>query len=239
MGALSLGGCRGPARAPRSRRGASLLEIVISFSVVLLLVGLVAEAVSTSRGAYGQGMSSSAVESLARRTLDGMAVRLTGASAATVRVDNPAPPPAANVITWIDWQSVEGYAGGAILGTQSRIQLELMPGELDDGVDNNANGMIDECRLVFLPDVFAGGPQIGLVGFVTRFAEGELANGADDNGDGNVDEAGLSLAWEPVVAGATGDRGGRLVLQITLERGSGPQTRVQRSVRTTVRVRSQ
>lgn len=239
MGALTFAARRAPLRAPRSRRGASLLEIIISFSVVLLLVGLVAEAVSTSRGAYGQGMSSSAVEALARRTLDGMAVRLTGASAATVRVDNPAPPPAADVLTWIDWQPVEGYAGGAILGAQSRIQLELMPGELDDGLDNNGDGMVDECRLVFLPDVFGGGPQIGLVGYVTRFAEGEFANGIDDNGDGNVDEAGLSLAWEPVVAGATGDRGGRLVLQLTLERASGPQTRVQRSVRTTVRVRSQ
>jgi hypothetical protein len=239
VGTLRPGVQRTPARASRARRGASLLEVVISFSVVLLLVGLVAEAVSTSRGAYGQGMSSSAVEAQARRTQGGMALRLTGASAASVRVDNPAPPPPADVITWIDWQAVEGYAGGAILGAQSRIQLELMPGEFDDGADNNGDGMIDECRLVFLPDVFGGGPQIGLVGFVTRFAQGELANGVDDNGDGNVDEAGLSLAWEPVVAGATGDRGGRLVLQITLERGSGPQTRVQRSVRTTVRVRSQ
>lgn len=216
-----------------------MLEILISFTILLLLVGLVAEAVSTSRGAYGQGMSSSAVESLARRTLDGMAVRLTGASAATVRVDNPAPPPAANVITWIDWQAVDGYAGGPILAPQSRIQLELMAGELDDGVDNNGDGMVDECRLVFVPDAFAGGLEVGLAGFVTRFAEGEIANGVDDNGDGDIDEPGLSLTWEPVAAGATGDRGGRLVLQLTLERASGPQTRVQRSVRTTVRVRSQ
>jgi hypothetical protein len=206
---------------------------------VLLLVGLVAEAVTTSRGAYGQGMSSSAVEALARRTLDNLALRLTGASAASVRVDNPAPPPAANVITWIDWQTVEGYTGTALLAPQSRIQLELSPGELDDGLDNNGDGMVDECRLVFVPDVFGGGAEIGLAGFVTRFAQGELANGVDDNGDGNVDEPGLNLVWEPLVAGATGGRGGRLVLQLTLERSSGPQTRVQRSVSTTVRVRSQ
>lgn len=225
--------------APLARRGSSLIEILISFSVVLLLVGLVAEAVTTSRGAYGQGMSSSAVEAMARRTVDTVALRLTGASAASVRIDNPAPPAAANVITWIDWQTVQGYAGGAILAPQSRIQLELQNGELDDGVDNNGDGMVDECRVVYVPDVFGGGAEIGLAGFVTRFAEGEFANGADDNGDGNVDEPGLNLVWEPVVAGVTGDRGGRLVLQLTLERSSGPQTRVQRSVRTTVRVRSQ
>lgn len=226
-------------RARRSRRGASLLEIIISFTVVLLLVGLVAEAVTTSRGAYGQGMSSSAVEALARRTVDGMAIRVTSSSAASVAVDDPTPPTAADVITWVDYQTVLGYAGAAVLAPQSRIQLELMPGELDDGLDNNGNGMVDECRLVFIEDVFAGGTEVGLAAFVTRFAEGELPNGADDNGDGNVDEPGFFVTWEPVAAGATGNRGGRLVLQLTLERASGPQTRVQRTVRTTVRVRSQ
>ncbi|HVS18871.1 MAG TPA: hypothetical protein VMT18_09755 [Planctomycetota bacterium] len=226
-------------RARRSRRGASLIEILISFTVLLLLVGLVAEAVTTSRGAYGQGMSAAAVEAVARRTVDSLAQRLTSASAASVSVDDPTPPPAANVITWVDFQTVQGFAGAPILAPQSRIQLELMAGEIEDGLDNNGNGMIDECRLVFVQDVFGGGPAIGLAGFVTRLAEGELANGADDNGDGQIDEAGFTVVWEPVTAGATGDRGGRLVLQLTLERASGPQTRVQRTVSTTVRVRSQ
>lgn len=220
-------------------RGASLVEILISVAVVLLLLGLVAEAVSTSRGAYGQGMSSSAVEALARRTLDALAMRFTGASAGSVRVDDPAPPPAAGVITWIDWQSVQGYAGGAILASKSRLQLELQAGELDDGLDNDGNGMIDECRLVYVPDVLGGGAAIGLAGFVTRYAAGELANGVDDDGDGAVDEAGLALDWEPVGPGATGDRGGRLGLELTLERASGPSNRIQRSVATSVRVRSQ
>jgi len=228
-----------PRRSRRSRRGASLIEVLISFSVVLLLVGLVAEAVTTSRGAYGQGMSTAAVEAQARRTVDSLAQRLTSASAGSLSVDDPTPPPAANVITWLDFQAVQGYAGAPLLAPQSRIQLELMAGELDDGVDNNGNGMVDECRLVFVEDVFGGGAQVGLTGFVTRFAEGELANGIDDNGDGLTDEAGFTVTWEPVAVGATGDRGGRVVLQLTLERASGPQTRVQRTVSTTVRVRSQ
>jgi hypothetical protein len=226
-------------RARRSRCGASLVEILISFTVVLLLVGLVAEAVTTSRGAYGEGMSAAAVESIARRTVDSLAQRLTSASAGSVSVDDPTPPPAANVVTWVDFQTVQGYAGAPLLAAQDRIQLELMAGEIDDGLDNNGNGMIDECRLVFVQDVFGGGAEIGLAGFVTRLAEGELRNGADDNGDGQSDEAGFTAVWEPVTAGATGSRGGRLVLQLTLERDSGPQATVQRTVRTTVHVRSQ
>jgi hypothetical protein len=226
-------------RSGRARRGASLVEILISVTVVLLLLGLVAESVSTSRGAYGQGMSSAAVEALARRTVDALAMRFTGASASSVRIDDPAPPPAANVITWIDWQTVEGYAGGALLAPRSRLQLELHPGELDDGLDNNGDGMVDECRLVFVPDVVGGGAAVGLAGFVTRYGEGELGNGVDDDGDGAVDEPGLGLAWDPVEPGATGDRGGRLQLQLTLERASGAQTRIQRTVGTSVRVRSQ
>lgn len=238
MGALVPRPGRVLAGAARARAGTSLIEILISLTVVLLLVGLVAESVATSRGAYSQGMSSAAVESQARRTLDNLALRLTGASAGTVRIESATPPAAADVITWIDWQSVRGYAGGALLAAQSRLQLELHAGELDDGIDNNSNGMVDECRLVFVPDVFGAGAEIGMAGFVTRLAEGEVANGADDNGDGNIDEPGLSIDWEPVDVGATGDRGGRLILQLTLERSSGAQTRVQRSVRTTVRVRS-
>lgn len=216
-----------------------MLELLISISIVVLLVGLTAEAVTTSRGAYGQGMSSAAVESVARRTIDAIAQRLISASAGTVTVDVPTPPPPANVITWIDFRTVQGYADVAVLAPQSRLQLEMMPGELDDGLDNDGDGMVDECRLVYIEDVFGGSPAVGLASSVTRFAEGELANGADDNGDGLVDEAGFAVAWQPLVPGATGNRGGCMDLQLTLERASGPQTRVQRSVRSTVRVRSQ
>lgn len=216
-----------------------MLEVLISISILLLLVGLTAEAVTTSRGAYGQGMSSAAVESVTRRTIDVLAQRLISASAGSVTVDDPTPPPPADVITWVDYRSVQGYAGAPLLAPQSRLQLELMSGELDDGLDNDGDGMIDECRLVYIEDVFGGSPSVGLASSVTRYAEGELGNGADDNGDGLVDEAGFTVVWQALVPGATGNRGGCMDLQLTLERASGPQTRVQRSVRSTVHVRSQ
>lgn len=223
----------------RSRSGSSLIEVSISVMVIAILMGVISESLTTSRDAYGQGMTSADVESLARRTLDGIATRMIGASASTLNIDNPAPPAAPNVVTWLDFRPVVGYAGGPQLDPLSRIQLELYPNELDDGIDNNGNGLIDECRLVYLPDVVAGAPVVGLAGFVRRLAEGELPNGLDDNGDGNIDEPGFQATWEPLAAAATGSRGGRLTLQITLERSSGGPTRVLRSVQTLVRVRSQ
>jgi hypothetical protein len=184
-------------------------------------------------------MVSADVEVQARRALDRIAGDLLSASAASVSVDELAPPPPADVITWLDYRPVTGFAGGMLTDNLRRLRLVLHPGEVDDGIDNNGNGLVDECRLELQTDVLGGGPVVGLLAHVRRLAEGELPNGLDDNGDGRVDEPGFLAIWEPPSAGVAGERGGRLRLQLSMERTVAGGRRVVRTVSTTVRVRSQ
>ena len=53
-----------------------------------------------------------------------------------------------------DYRPATGFAGGALqLDPLHSIRLVYAPGEIDDGLDNNGNGLVDECRIVILPDV--------------------------------------------------------------------------------------
>jgi hypothetical protein len=226
-------------RGAPTRAGGSLLEVLVIVAVLALLLAMAGMSVSTSRGAYGQGMLAADAEVQARRALEWIAAELQGASAASVGVDGMAPPPPADAITWLDYREITGFAGSAQMGEQRRLQLVLQAGELDDGLDNNGNGLVDECRIELLTDVLGSARAAGLIGLVRRLAEGELDNGLDDNGDGQVDEPGFGALWEPLEPGASGMRGGSLSLWLSLERKLAGQRAVMRTVRTSVRVRSQ
>lgn len=221
-----------------ARSGGSLIEVLVVIAVLALLIGIAGFAMTRSRGAYDQGMVSADVEVQARRCLDRIATDLLSASAASIRVDDLAPPAPANAVTWLDFRPVTGFAGGAVTDPQHRLRLVLDPAEADNGADDNGNGLVDECRLELQTDVVGSPQAVGLVSGVRRLAEGEFANGIDDNGDGRVDEPGFNVVWEPTQSGATGERGGRLRMQLTLVRRVRGGRLVTRTVTTTVRVRS-
>lgn len=225
---------RGAAR----NAGTGLFELLVVVVLLALLLGLAGLTVTTSRGAYDQGMLSADVEVQARRTLDRIADEFLSASAGSVSVEGMSPPPLQG-ITWLDYRPVTGFASIPLSGAQRRIVLVLAADELDDGLDNNSNGLVDECRIELLPDVLASTRAAGLVSHVRRLAQGELPNGLDDNLDGRVDEPGFGAEWEAPAPGVAGLRGGRLSLWLTLERRVAGQQTVTRTVRTTVRVRSQ
>jgi hypothetical protein len=76
----------------------------------------------------------------------------------------------------------------------SSLSLELDTGEIDNGLDDDGDGLIDERRLVLTRNV--GGPNTittVLCNGIPELAEGEVANGLDDNGNGVVDEAGFNV----------------------------------------------
>ena len=106
-----------------------------------------------------------------------------------------------------------------------------MPGELDNGVDDNGNGLVDECRIEFQPDVVGDpGLVIGWGSFVREYLEGEIPNGVDDNGNGLVDERGLCLTYD--------NASGVLTVRLTLERLDPLGRPLTRTVETAVQVRN-
>jgi hypothetical protein len=170
----------------------------VVFSVIL---GAVGAAVLTGGGAFNADMQTSGVETRARRLIDRIAAEVANAGVATLGGPGPdlfAPcGSSAGALAFIDFAKNEGYAGAVNWGTTSRIALVY--DELNDGVDNNSNGLVDECRVVLVRD--QGGPNQQTIqwgGFVREYLEGETPDLADENGNGLVDERGLSFDLDPV-----------------------------------------
>jgi hypothetical protein len=91
-----------------------------------------------------------------------------------------------------------GYADDAIQwGEWRQIGIELEPGELDDGMDNDGDGLVDERRVVWTeaPGTLDERRRV-LVGGVRELDDGEIANGVDDDGDTLLDEPGLTFVLQ-------------------------------------------
>lgn len=213
-------------KPPTGRRGSTLLEIIIATAVMLLLLGAVGNTVLTGGNAYKQGLSTAVLESQGRRTLERIAVEFADVDRSSL-APNPLAPFGGSAVSYARCQ---GWAAGAIVvGPTRSIGLALEAGEIDNGLDDNGNGVIDERRVVLVPDIAAPAETIGLGGWVRELAEGELPNGLDDNGDGLTDEAGLAFRH---------DGNGTLTISLTLERPDAWGRLATRTLRTAVRMRN-
>jgi len=74
------------------------------------------------------------------------------------------------------------------------ITLEYEVSEVNDGIDNDGDGLVDEGQVVLVRDVGApNAVRTVLVRGVSELLQGEQANGADDNANGVVDERGFNI----------------------------------------------
>lgn len=99
----------------------------------------------------------------------------------------------------------------------------------DNGLDDNGNGLIDERRVLLVPDTATPAELVSLGSQVRELAEGELPNGLDDNGNGIADEAGLWFRH---------DGSGTLTVSLSLERLDGRGGSIVRTLTTSVRMRN-
>ena len=98
----------------------------------------------------------------------------------------------------MDFRQALGWQDNAIVfGPDRRIELELAPGEIDNGIDDNGNGIADDYVVVLLTNPGALDEiRVVLATRVTELLAGELDNGVDDNGNGIADEGGLCFDQE-------------------------------------------
>lgn len=208
------------------RSGMSVLEVIIAATVLAMLLGAVGTTVLRGNTAYKQGLGNALLEGQARRLLDRIAAEFSDVDRSSLD-PNPLLPFWASTV---DYARCRGWAGGAMLvGPLREIQLALEPGELDNGLDDNGNGLIDERQVLLVPDMATPAETISLGGYVRERAEGETQNGADDNGNGLTDELGLFF---------THDGSGTLTISLTLERPDAWGRLVTRTLRTAVRMRN-
>lgn len=121
-----------------------------------------------------------------------------------------------------------GYEAGIQWDVDQELALEYDPAELADGIDNDGDGLIDECQIVRTRD--PGGAnelRVVICKDVAEYLEGEIPNGFDDNGNDLDDERGF-------VVDVQGDV---LTIRLTIERRT-EQGLVQRTATSSVRIRN-
>jgi len=214
-----------PLHGERSRAGFTLLELLMTVVMLGTFLWSLLLVVTQGTHAARDGMALQSTQALGRRTLDRMARELACAVAGTLD-PNPTLPWGSDDLTF---QVVGGYSAGAVqLDTPVLFALELEQGELDDGADNDGDGLVDERQLVYTRDPDGAAERSVWAHGVREYLEGEVANGLDDNGNGLQDEAGLCFVH----------RGGTLVLRLSLEERA-PQGQIEVcTVQTTVRLRN-
>ena len=211
----------------RTRRaGFTLIEVAVSISVLGLMMGIFGMVSTTSHSAYQAVTIVSGLDVNARRTLVRVASELSSIGGSVL-----APDPTGNFgAQTIQYQRAAGVVGGVVVwGENTQLGFEYEPGEADDGIDNDGDGLVDEGLVVLTLDIGgANQRRVVLCHDVRELALGELDNGVDDNGNGVADEAGFNVQ-------RVGDV---MIVRLCLERRAAGGGTVVRTHQTTVRLRN-
>lgn len=210
----------------RARAGFSLLEVLIAMTIMGTTLFSIALAMDKASGSFDEGQVDRDLDSKIHRTLDFVTNELVDSGTGTFQESLLAPTGSDT----LSFRRSQGFAGGAMQwGPFLRLTLELEQNELDDGVDNNGNGLVDERVAVWLENPGqANERRRVLTRWVAELAEGETFDNTDENGNGLVDEPGLSFEL--------GD--GVLDVRLTLQRIGHEGRMVTRSGEVSLRVRN-
>lgn len=213
--------------AHAARAGVSLIEVAI----VITLLGVFAQsawmALDTGTRVLETGSERSALQARASKAMGQVTRALTLAGIDSM-TGVPAAPFFDDRISFESLDAVDTNTG-TLSWTAHEIRLESEPGEKDDGLDNDGDGLIDEGRIVH---VIAPGTaeerEVTIASGIAELYPGESWNGKDDNGNGLIDEHGLAFALD----------GERLRILLSLEVVDGEEREVARSLETTLRIRN-
>jgi prepilin-type N-terminal cleavage/methylation domain-containing protein len=187
------GPTRNSSAARPSRSGFTLIESLIAVSLMGVLFLAVAQTSSRASDAFDEGNAEHMLSTSTHRCIERVANAIRFADGTLLAPELESPLGASEVA----FRTPVGFNGTEVQWSSVRITVELEPGELDDGIDNDKDGLIDE-QLVVLTDNI-GQPderRLVLASSVARLFEGETLNNADDNGNGLTDETGLSFSSE-------------------------------------------
>ena len=215
-------------RTPRRHRssGFTLLEMMFACVLLVVIAGAVALTSKSTTSAYKTGSAVSALDDRARRAMDRIVAALQAANrdSTSPRLEAPF---SAEEIQYLPWESFDGVA--VVFGDTARIALEYAPGETDDDLDENGDGIADDCVIVLYED--DGLPtqrRFVLTSGVSDLLQGETFDGTDENGNGLLDERGLSFVHE----------GQKIIVRLTLEGRDERGVRLLRSAERTVVLRN-
>lgn len=208
-----------------TRAGFTFVEAMIALSLLAVMFLAVAQTSSRASDAFDEGSADHILSTSTHRALERMA-RSIELSDGSILAGAIATDFGTDVVAF---QVPVDFVAGAVVMRPWQILAEREPGELDDGQDNDGDGLVDELRVVEVLD--AGTPDERrnvLLGGVTELFAGELANDADDNGNGLIDERGLSFSND----------GNVVTLRLSVQRrGEGGRV-LSKTAETAVRLRN-
>ncbi len=212
---------------PSRSAGFTLVEATIATTILGLILGAIGLTALRGKESFRQGVTVAMIEARAERLLAQIADELRYAGRASLPV-LPLPPVGASTI---EFRACNGYDGAATLwSTRTSIARVADPRDPEDGIDNDADGVVDEGQIVLtrnLGDLDEIDVVIG--GGVRRLLQGEDANVLDDNGNGLIDERGLSFVL---------DGTSTLTIRLSLEALDPRGQPMVRTVQTTVSMRN-
>lgn len=198
-------------RRGSSRSGFTLLEALVSTCILTILLGGIVMASQRGLALFQTSSVNAEINARAGRAIDRVMRELLSSGIGTLQPDLTTPP--GNPTVWsetLDYQAADDWVGGVVVwGTPRQLSLEYAEGELDNGIDDNGDGLVDEGALVLIED--PGGPgekRVVLVNGVSELLEGEVQNASDDNGNGLEDERGFCVDLA----------GGFLTVRLSIER---------------------
>jgi hypothetical protein len=215
-----------PGRPQRKQGGLTLVEIAMAVALLLVLLLSVQHAVLRGVEEYRGVRLTAQVEDELRRAIHRIATEMLGLERDLL---DPNPDGDFGTDTLV-FQTIIGVGGGVpIPGPRTRLAFEYAEGELDDGLDNNDDGSVDEglvtlTRSVGLPDE----KRTVLVRGVREFLQGEIGDGDDDNGNGVIDERGFNVHRS----------GDTLRVRLTLEEVDRQGQPITRTIETSVHLRN-
>jgi len=217
-------------RSPHTS-GFTIVEVIIVFSLLAVVLGSAAIVVKRGSDLHRQVALDSEANKKASRTMERVVRELRGAGRNTFVQDLTTLPGMAK--TWsptLDFRVARAWDGTAVVwSAATRFELVLATGELDNGTDDNGNGLIDEHNLVLRTNVGAADEiRTVLATGVSELLEGELSNGADDNGNLMNDERGFCLELD----------GDALTIRLSLEYVNLGGRRIVRTQQDTILLRN-
>lgn len=174
------------------RSGFTTAEVVISALLMASLLLVAGLATDRALALFRQRRASDQVSSAAHRLLQRVASELVFARRATL-LPLPTLPQGSSALSY---QRSLGVEEGAVQwGPTCSLRWESAAGELDDGLDNDGNGLVDEGQLVWVENEGLPGERRVVWGHdLCEFLPGETFDGTDEDEDGLIDERGLCFS---------------------------------------------
>jgi prepilin-type N-terminal cleavage/methylation domain-containing protein len=176
----------------RPAGGFTILEMVVSLSILGALVG--AAALFQARGQKAStGIQREAdIERRANRIMQAVVAELLSVGVHTL-VPDPTGALGTDSMTFQTPLSVSN-AGVVAWSPPTSITLQMDTGEIENGLDDDSDGLVDERVLVITHDIGTPSEMRVVIGHeVANWLQGETPNLVDDNGNGVIDEHGFSL----------------------------------------------